>query len=172
MKRLFLLVAMVLLNGCSLGDAARVLVNGLPHPTLPRDRTVTLTLFAGSELNTKAGETTSRPARMCVYVHSAEDWSPPLDLVAKCAPSGSKLEKVEEITLVANRVATVSARVPYLDSAWITVTGDFVPSGSVGNNLLKLKSPADMDTCHWAKVEKNVITEVSRVSPGTHPICK
>lgn len=169
---LLVLATVVLLCGCTLGDAARVLVSGLPQRILPTNRAASLTLFAGPEVNIKEGETISRPVRICVYTHLAEDWLPPLDLSAKCAESSSKLVKVEEAILVANRVANFSTRVPYQENAWITVTADFIQAGSVGNNILKLKSPAEIDTCHWARIDKNVIAEVSKVSPGIQPVCK
>jgi hypothetical protein len=171
-KHLFVLSVIALLNGCSLGDAAGVLFRGMPEHVVPTSRTASLTIFAGPELNVKEGETSSRPVRICVYTHLTEDWSPPLDLVAKCAEPGPKLEKAEEVILVANHVANFSTRVPFQQNAWITVTGDFAQTGVVGNNVIKLKSPAEIDTCHWARVDKNVIAEVSKVSAGAQPVCK
>lgn len=167
---LMLALSVALLQGCTVGDAARVLVRGLPDRILPEKRDITLSIYGGSQLNARFEGDPARPLRMCVYFHRSEDWRPPMDLSAACANSDGREVRTKTVTLVADRVAHVAESVPYLEGMWVTVTADFALQG--GRGVVKMESPARVDTCHWLTVDRNHILEVKKNSAGNQPTCK
>jgi predicted component of type VI protein secretion system len=160
------------IQGCSIGAATRVLFMGMPDRVVPEKRSITLTIHGGAKLNAKFEGDVARPLRLCVYIHKIEDWTPPLDLSAPCVEQDSKLTKALKMTLLADRVAYVTESVAYQDAHWITVTGDFADQGEKGKGILKIKSPAEVDSCHWLNIDRNQIHEVKKNSAGNQPTCK
>jgi len=160
------------MQGCSIGDATRVLFKGMPDRSVPEKRNISLNIHGGARLNSKFEGDVGRPLRLCVYFHKLEDWNPPIDLSAPCVEQDAKLSKALRMTLLADRVAYVAESVPYADSFWITVTGDFADQGEKGKGILKIKSPAEVDSCHWLNIDRNQIHEVKKNSAGNQPTCK
>ncbi len=160
------------IQGCTIVDATRVLFRGLPDRVIPEKRSISLTILGGAKLNAKFEGDVARPLRLCVYFHKSEDWNPPLDLSAPCVEQDSRLNKSMKMTLVADRVAYINESVAYQDAYWITITGDFADQGEKGKGILKIKSPADVDSCHWVNIDRNQIHEVKKNSAGNQPTCK
>lgn len=169
---LVVVVCLHLLSACSIGAATRVLFNGLPEKPMPTKRNLSLTIYGGEHLNSKPDSNQPRPLRVCVYVQKSEDWSPPIDLSLPCVEHHEKLIKGSKLTLVADRVASLNESVPYQETVWITVTGDFSDLSGTGRTLLKLKSPAESDSCHWINIDRNRINEISKINAGNQPACK
>lgn len=168
------LLAAVLLaasmQGCNVSDAARVLVRGMPEPNLPQNREIKLTIFGGDHLNARFDGDVARPLRICAYFHQNEDWMPPIDLSAPCAEQDSKVHKAVKLILVPGRVAYVTDTVAYKEAMWVTVTGDF--SGTGGLGVVKMESPARVDSCHWLNIDRNQISEMKKNGSGQQPTCK
>lgn len=166
------LVSLHVLSACSIGAATRVLFNGLPEKLVPTQRHLSLTIYGGEHLNSKSDSDQPRPLRVCVYIQKSEDWSPPIDLSLPCIEHDEKLIKGSKLTLLADRVASLHESVPYQETAWITVTGDFSDLSGAGRTLLKLKSPSESDSCHWVHIDRNRINEISKINAGNQPACK
>lgn len=160
------------IQGCTIGDATRVLFRGMPDRLIPEKRNISLTVHGGPKLNAKFEGDVARPLRLCIYLHKHEDWNPPMDLSAPCAEQDSRVSKAQKVTLLADRVAYITESMPYGDAYWITVTGDFADQGGNGKGILKVYSPADLNSCHWLNIDRNQIQEVKKNSAGDQPTCK